>query len=152
MKKALIITISIVTLIAITITSVGFYFIHTPEYALRKIIEDINESGIEGLRLHLTEDAQEAVDTIVVVKESELVSSIMGLFNIDDYASVLKSEIQEIQWEVEDVMESSDNAVVILAFNYDNRLIGTIEISMICSKDGWKIDGLRFPKFEEINW
>lgn len=152
MKKVLLIIGSIVALVAVTITCVGSYVINTPEYALMEIIEDVNASGIDGLRPHLTEDAQKAVDTVSSVTESKFVSSIMWLFNKDDYVSVLKSEIQNIQWEVEDIMKSNENTAVILAFNYDNRLVGTIEISMIRSKDGWKIDIIKFPEFDEMNW
>lgn len=152
MKRVLLIIGSIVAVVAVTITFVGSYVINTPEYALMEIIEDVNASGIDGLRPHLTEDAQKAVDTVSSVAGSKFVGSIMQLFNKDDYVSILKSEIQEIQWDVEDIMKSSDNAAVILSFNYDNRLAGTIEISMIRSEDGWKIDSLKLPEFDEINW
>lgn len=152
MKKALIIIGSIFAVFAIIITCIGFYFIQTPEYALMKICKDIKASGIDGLRPHLTEDAQKAVDTVSAITDNKLVSSIIGLFDKNDYISILKSEIQAVQWDVKDIMKSSDNAAVILAFNYDNRLIGTIEISMVHSTDGWKIDGLELPKLEEINY
>lgn len=152
MKKALVIIGSIIAVLAIIITCVGLYFFQTPEYALMEVTKDIKESGIDGLRPHLTEDVQEAFDAVSAITENKLVSSIMGLFDENDYISLLKSEIQDVQWDVEDIMKSNTNAAVILAFNYDNRLIGTIEISMVHSEDGWKIDGLELPKFEEINW
>jgi len=152
MKKALMIIGSIIVVFAIIITCVGFYFIQTPEYALMKISKDIKESGIDGLRPHLTEDAQETFDTVSAIADNKLVSSIMGLFDKNDYISILKSEIKTVQWNVEDIMKSSDNATVILAFNYDDHLIGTIEISMVRSEDGWKIDGLELPKFDKIDW
>ena len=152
MKKVLLIISSIVALAAIAITCTGIHVVKTPEYALMEIIEDVNASGIDGLRPHLTEDAQETFDMVSSVTESKFVSSILCLFNENDYVSVLKSEIQSIQWEVRDIMKSNDNAVVILAFNYNNRLVGTIEISMIHSKDGWKIDSFNFPEFDDINW
>jgi len=152
MKKALIIIGSIIAVFAIIITCVGFHFVQTPEYALMKISKDIKESGIDGLRPHLTEDAQETFDTVSAIAENKFVSSIMGLFDKTDYISILKSEIQAAQWDVEDIMKSNNNAAVILAFNYDDRLIGTIEISMVHSEDGWKIDGLELPKFDKIDW
>ena len=152
MKKALIIIGSIIVLLAIIITCFGLYFIQTPEYALMEITKDIKESGIEGLRPHLTKEAQERFDAVSAITENKLVNSILGLFDKNDYTSILKSEIQNVQWDVEDIMKSSDNATVILAFDYDNRLIGTIDISMVHTEDGWKIDGLALPKFDKINW
>ena len=49
----------------------------------------------------------------------------MGIINQNDYIGVLKSEIQEIQWEVDDVLKSKENAAVVLSFNYEDKLIGT---------------------------
>jgi hypothetical protein len=49
-------------------------------------------------------------------------------------------------------MKGKKHTDVILTFNYDDRLVGTIELSMVRSEDGWKIDGLELPQFEEINW
>ena len=152
MKKALIIIGSIIAVFAIIITCVGFYFVQTPEYALMKMYKDIKESGIDGLRPHLTEEAQETFDTVSAITDNKLVSSIIGLFDKNDYVSILKSEIKTVQWDVEDILKSSNNAAVILAFNYDDRLIGTIEVSVVRSEDGWKIDGLELPKFDKIDW
>lgn len=152
MKKALIIIGSIIAVFAIIIACLGFYFVQTPEYALMKMYKDIKESGFDGLRPHLTEEAQETFDAVSAITDNKLVSSIIGLFDKNDYISILKSEIQTVQWDVEDILKSSDDADVILAFNYDDRLIGTIEISMVRSENGWKIDGLELPKLNEINW
>lgn len=69
-----------------------------------------------------------------------------------DYVGVLKSEIQEIQWGVDDVLKNKENAAVILSFNYEDKLIGTIEISVIRDGGEWKIDSIEFPEFTEVNW
>ena len=79
-------------------------------------------------------------------------NTIVGFISQSEYVSVLKSEIQEIQWEVDDVLKSKDNASVILSFNYDDKLVGTIELSMVREDGEWKIDGLEFPEFDKINW
>ena len=54
--------------------------------------------------------------------------------------------------EGDDVLKSKENATVILSFNYEDKLIGTIEISMIREEGEWKIDSIEFPEFTEINW
>ena len=76
----------------------------------------------------------------------------MGFIKQDDYVGVLKSEIQEIQWGVDDLLKSKESAAVILSFNYEDKLIGTIEISMIRDERKWKIDSIEFPEFTEVNW
>ena len=152
MKKALLIIGSILALIAIIIVGVGAYIINSPEYALKEIIEDVNDRGMEGLHPHLTVEARETIDAVSSVRKSDLFNATMGFISKSEYVSVLKSEIQEIQWEVDDVLKSKKNAEIILSFNYKNKLIGTIELSMIREEGEWKISGLEFPEFSEINW
>ncbi len=152
MKKAILIISSVLLLLALVVGGFGFYIVSTPEYALKSIIEDVNDSGMEGLTPHLTGKAKETLDAISSVTESGLFNTIIGFINQNDYIGVLKSEIQEIQWEIDDVLKSKENAAVILSFNYEDKLIGTIEISMIRVDGEWKIDGIKFPKFTEVNW
>lgn len=152
MKKTILIICSVVLLLTVVVGGLSLYIVNTPEYALKSIIEDINNSGIEGLKPHLTGRAKETLDAVSSITESDLFSTIMGFINQNNYTSVLKSEIQEIQWEVDDVLKSKENAAVILSFNYEDKLIGTIEISMIREEGEWKIDSIEFPEFTDVNW
>lgn len=152
MRKAILILSSIVLLLAMVVGGFGIHIVNTPEYALKNIIEDVNDSGMEGLNPHMTSKAKETLDTVASVTESDLFSTIMGFINQHNYISVLKSEIQEIQWAVDDVLKSKANAAVILSFNYEDKLIGTIEISMIREEGKWMIDSIEFPEFTEVNW
>lgn len=152
MKKALFITISIVALIAATIIGMGIYVTNTPEYALKEMIDDVNASGMDGLYPHLTGEARATVDAVSSVTENNIFNTIVGFIGQSEYAGVLKSEIQEIKWEVDDVLKSKENAAVVLFFNYEDKLIGTIEISMIREEGEWKVDSIEFPEFAEVNW
>lgn len=152
MKKAFLVTISIVALIAVTIIGMGVYITNTPEYALKEMIDDVNASGMDGLYPHLTGEARATIDAVSSVTGNGIFNTIVGFISQSEYVSVLKSEIQEIQWEVDDVLKSKDNASVILSFNYDDKLVGTIELSMVREDGEWKIDGLEFPEFDKINW
>lgn len=152
MKKALFITISIVALIAATIIGMGVYVTNTPEYALKEMIDDVNTSGMDGLYPHLTGEARTTIDAVSSVTENNIFNTIVGFIGQSEYVGVLKSEIQEIRWEVYDVLKSKENAAVILSFNYEDKLIGTIEISMIREEGEWKVDSIEFPEFTEVNW
>ena len=152
MKKAFLVTISIAALIAVTIIGMGVYVSNTPEYALKEMIDDVNASGMDGLYPHLTGEARATIDAVSSVTGNSIFNTIVGFISQSEYVSVLKSEIQEIQWEVDDVLKSKDNASVILSFNYDDKLVGTIELSMVREDGEWKIDGLEFPEFDKINW
>lgn len=152
MKKALFITISIVALIATMIIGMGVFVTNTPEYALKEMIDDVNASGMDGLYPHLTGEARTTIDAVSSVTESNIFNTIVGFIGQSEYVGVLKSEIQEIEWEVDDVLKSKENAAVVLSFNYEDKLIGTIEISMIREEGEWKIDSIEFPEFTEVNW
>lgn len=152
MKKTFLITTSIVALIAATIIGMGVYVTNTPEYALKEMIDDVNASGMDGLYPHLTGEARTTIDAVSSVTENNIFNTIVGFIGQSEYVGVLKSEIQEIQWEVDDVLKSKDNASVILSFNYDDKLVGTIELSMVREDGEWKIDGLEFPEFDKISW
>lgn len=152
MKKAILIISSVALLLAVIVGGFGLHIVNTPEYALKSMIEDVNDSGIEGLTPHLTGKAKETLDAVSSVTESDLFNTIMGFINQNDYIGVLKSEIQDIQWEVKDVLKGKENATVILSFNYEDKLIGTIEVSMIREEGEWKIDVIEFPEFTKVNW
>lgn len=152
MKKTLLITISFVVLIATTIISIGVYITNTPEYALKKMLDDVEASGMDGLYPHLTSEARATIDAVSSVVDNNIFNTVVSFISQNEYMRVLKSEIREIQWSVSDVLKSKGNASVILSFNYDDKLVGTIELSMIREDGEWKINGLEFPEFDKINW
>lgn len=152
MKKAILIISMVVLLISVLVGGFVFHIMNTPEYVLKNIVEDVNASGMDGLSPYLTGEAKKTLDTFSFVGESDLFNTIKGFINKNDYICILKSEIQEIEWGIDDILKSRKNAVVILSFNYEERLIGTIEISMIRKRGEWKINGIKFPKFTEVNW
>lgn len=150
MKKALYIVIPILVIVL----SVGIYFgisiINSPEYALMQIANDIEESGVDGLMPHLTDEAQETVSAITSITENKLVNSILTFLGKDDYTGILKSNLKDVEWSLDDVLEGDENTDIVLGFNYNEKLIGTIEIKMIQENGAWKISGIDLPKFEEI--
>lgn len=152
MKKTILITISVVVLISTMIVGSGFYVTSTPEYALKEMIDDVHDSGMDGLYPYLTGKARTTIDTISSVADNNIFNTILSFISQSEYVNVLKSEIQEIQWSVSDVLKSKENASVILSFNYDDKLVGTIELSMVREDGEWKIDELEFPEFDKINW
>lgn len=151
MKKVLYFVVPII----IIIISVGVYFgvsvINSPEYALMQIAKDVEKSGVDGLMPHLTEEAQETVSAITSITENKLVNSILNFLGKDDYTGILKSNLQDVEWRLDNILEGNNRADVVLGFNYNDKLIGTIEINMIKDNGDWKISGLELPKFTEIN-
>lgn len=121
----------------------------SPEYALFKISKDVKKSGVDGLTPHLTENAAMVVRSIDAISENKLVDSILTAIGKTNAAGVLKENLKDVKWELEDILKGKNKATVILSFNYKNLLIGTVEIDMIRDK-GWKISGIELPKFEKV--
>ena len=148
MKKIGIIIGSVLLICALIAACMGYAFLQTPEYALMVMADDIKESGIDGLRPHLTENVLENVDIATAIVENELVRSVLDLLGVENHLEVLKEKLRQTQWDVQEIVKGDDDATVILAFNYDDRLTGTLEISMVHEQDGWKIDGIELPEFD----
>lgn len=152
MKKVLYFVVPTIVIILSVSVYFGVSVINSPEYALMKIANDVEESGVDGLMPHLTEEAQETVSAITSITENKLVDSILAFLGKDDYTGILKSNLKDVEWSLDDVLEGTNRADVVLGFNYNEKLIGTIEINMIKEDGDWKISGLKLPKFTEINF
>ncbi|MBQ2001207.1 MAG: hypothetical protein II241_05445 [Clostridia bacterium] len=146
----------VLILIAVLLIGVGAFvgvsIIKSPEYALMQIKNDVQESGIDGLMPHLTDDAQKTVSTITSVTENQIVGALFSLFAKDDYVGALKSNLSEIDWRLDDVLKSKNKADAVLGFNYKDKLTGTIEISMVYEDGEWKISGIEIPDFEKVDF
>lgn len=151
MKKSVVVLI-VVVLVLIAVAIAAFSFFRSPEYALLKIRADVQEHGLEGLKPHLTQHGQETLDTITSVTENELVGLVIGLLGQGDGANTLLSELEQIQWGLEDIMKGGKNTSVILSFDYKQKLTGTIEIVMVKQEGKWLIDGVELPKFDSFGW
>ncbi len=147
MKKFLV----VLVIVALLGGGAWFWISRTPEYAMKQMISDVKEQGIDGLYPHLTEDAQETVNRVAAISENQLLSSIIGLFTDTDYVSVLKAEMQTVAWEVQEIEKSKKSATVIVGFDYLQKLVGTMELKLLRLDGEWKIDSLSFPDFEKVS-
>lgn len=151
MKKNLAIIISVVLIVALIVGGYFFYKISTPEFALAVTMKDIKNSGMTGLKKHLTSNAIEKIETIENWTDDSGVSGILSAITQDSAVSLLKSKISEIDWTVEEILKGKNRTNVVICFNYKDSIIGTIEITMIREDGDWKIDGLSLPHFDKIS-
>lgn len=47
--------------------------------------------------------------------------------------------------------KGSETSKAILGFNYEDMMVGAIELTMIKEDDKWKIDRLGMPKFDKLS-
>ena len=116
----------------------------SPEYALNNAIEDMKESGVNGLKKHLTSNA------IKNLNNMESISSISTVFMGSNAVNVLLEKLSDCDWEIKDVMKGSETSKGVLGFNYEDKMVGTVEMNMIKEDKIWKIDGIEMPKFDKF--
>ncbi len=152
MKKTIVILIVVLLVLALAAGVAAMLFLNSPQYAMIQILKDVKADGLDGLELHLTGDAAALIEKVTAITENPVLSTIMSLFVKGEYLDVLKSELQNVTWNVEDVMKSSKRAQVMLSFNYQDEITGTINVSMIRTEGSWKIDGVNSPKIDGFNF
>lgn len=151
MKKLLIIGLTVVLLVVMAVGGIVLYKTSTPEYALAKTIMDVKESGMAGLKPHLTEDAVEIIENIERTTDDTGLSSVFSAAIQDKAISFVKENLEEVDWAVEDVLTGKKQADVIIGFNYHDNITGTVSITMIRCDGEWKIDGIGFPTFDKLS-
>lgn len=152
MKKTLIVLVIVLVLLALAVGGAALFFFNSPQYAMMTILKDVKADGLVGLEPHLTGDAAEIVEKVTSISGNPLFATILGLFVQNEYLDILKSELHNVNWNVEDILKSSKRAQVVLSFDYQGEITGSINISMIRTKDGWKIDGVNSPKIDGFNF
>ena len=118
---------------------------------MQKTIADVNTDGLNGLKKHLTEHAVEEVETVEDLIDTAGVSDALSSTFSRYAVSFLKSKLSETDWTIDDVLKGDTRADVIIHFNYADRIVGTIGITMVSVEREWKIDGLSFPQFEKVS-
>ena len=63
---------------------------------------------------------------------------------------VLLDKLSECEWTIKDVMKGSETSKAVIGFNYEDMLVGTMEMTMIKEDKIWKIDGIAMPKFDKF--
>lgn len=144
-----------IPLILLTIVSIAYCvlnYINSPEHALKETINDVKKNGVYGLYPHLTNDAQEIIEPILTFTQNEIFDHVVEFINQDDNLNTLISKVKDTQYGIKDILKGRDNAEVIISFNYNDQLIGTINLSMIKFEGEWKISGIEFPRFSKIDF
>ena len=122
----------------------------SPEYALNKAFDDMEESGLDGLKKHLTSNALKTVEGFESLAGKPEVTLITTALMGSSAMSFLLDKLSECDWTIKDVMKGSETSKAVVGFNYQDKMVGTIEMTMIKEDKIWKIDGLAMPKFDKF--
>ena len=110
----------------------------------------MRESGLDGLKKHLTAKALKTVEGFETLSSNPGVSLLTSALMGGDAVSVFLAKLSECDWIIKDVMKGTETSKAIVGFNYVDKMVGTIEMAMIKEDKLWKIDDLNMPKFEKF--
>ena len=122
----------------------------SPEFALNNAFSDMRESGLDGLKKHLTAKALKTVEGFETLSSNPGVSLLTNALMGGDAVSVFLAKLSECDWTIKDVMKGGETSKAIVGFNYEGKMVGTIELKMIKEDKIWKIDDLSMPKFDKF--
>ena len=130
---------------------IAFFERWSPEYALNNAFEDMRESGLDGLKKHLTANALKTVEGFESISGRPEVAMITTALMGGNAMSLLLARLSECDWTIKDVMKGSETSKAIVGFNYQDSMVGTMEMKMIKEDKIWKIDNLDMPKFDKLS-
>lgn len=145
MKKALKRILAVLLVLIIAAGVIGYIQMHTPEYALYQMVKDMQKDGYEGLQKHLTSEADEKLDSLLNNTLSQAVMSFMGQ---GDQINEFIDRIQELDWEMDDMLKGKKRAEAYMSFSGPDDLNGTMKVSMVREDHDWKISGISDLTFE----
>ena len=122
----------------------------SPEYALNAAFDDMRESGLDGLKKHLTSNALKTVEGFEKISGRPEVSMLTTALMGGNAMTILLDKLSDCDWTIEDVMKGSETSKAIVGFNYEDKMVGTLEMTLIKEDKIWKIDNLSMPKFEKL--
>ena len=123
----------------------------SPEYALYNTFDDMQESGLDGLKKHLTSNALKTVESFEAITDNPGVSLFTTALLGGNATSVLLDKLSECEWTIRDVMKGSETSKAVIGFNYQDKMIGSIELTMIKENKTWRIDSLGKPSFDKFD-
>lgn len=136
-KKALIA--AIIFLLLVVVSGAVISIRNSPEYALLVMVKEVETSGVEGLKPYLTGEVLESVEYIDTLSENKVIGAISSILNAEYYMDLLKTELTQVRWELNDIQKSSGQAQISLSFNYEEKLTGTVDFTMVRENRAWKI-------------
>ena len=123
----------------------------SPEYALNNAFHDMHESGLDGLKKHLTSNALKTVESIEAISGRPEIALITSAIVGSNPVNFLLGKLSECDWTIKDVMKGSEKSKGIVGFKYKENLEGTIDLEMIREDKVWKIDRLASPHFDKVS-
>lgn len=121
--------------------------IHSPAYALKTAVEDVQEGGLEGLRSHLTQNGAEKLDLLLEIRDNQYIGSLLQMASQTEAVQNILSKLSELQWTLGDVQKGKTSSTVTAQFVCPDSFSGSLDIAMKKEDNAWKIDSFELVDF-----
>lgn len=147
MKKKWLIPLCLLLLLA----AVVFLILDSPEYALFRMVLQVQEEGFEAIIPCLTHDAYQKISPLLKVSENKIVQSILVLLPTEEYAGTLIEKAKEVEWTVGEFAKNRERATVTIGFNYQSSIIGSVDLELRRVSRNWMIHDLSNLKIDKLH-
>ena len=143
-KKA----IAILLIILLAVSAGGIYLysrLSSPERVVQLAAEAVSDKGIDALEPYVTPEVWSMVSNVLSVVRSPLTQALAGSLLEDtdlSQVSAVLDRVSGMEWSLNDVMKSRKNASVILDFQYEKQLSGSIHVDLVKQDGKWLISSL----------
>ena len=107
-------------------------------------------SGLDGLKKTLTANALKTVESVESISGNAAVALLTTAFMGGNAVNVLLDKLSECDWTIKEVMKGSESSKAVVGFNYQDKMVGTVEVTLIKEDKIWKINSLASPKFDKL--
>ncbi|MBQ8110564.1 MAG: hypothetical protein IJ124_10430 [Clostridia bacterium] len=143
MKKWMIVVVAVLVVGAIGALVIG-NLLNSPEYALKKMVDDINANGFFAIRPYLSDSLQGALDKLKTASTGlSLLGKVTGATG-SEALGFLQDTVGSLDWSLGPVTRGGSDANVTL--NVSGEAF-TGEITLVMTKSGgnWVISNLSVP-------
>ena len=117
---------------------------------MNNAFDDMRASGLDGLKKHLTANALKTVESVESISGNAAVALLTTAFMGGNAVSILLDKLSECAWTIKEVMKGSESSKAVVGFNYQDKMVGTVEVTLIKEDKIWKINSLASPKFDKL--
>ena len=137
----------VAALVVILVVGGGFgvRLLLSPQYALQKIVNEINEKGLSSVEPHLSSSMKEAYDTMMSLIRNPVVSLLAQTDKAAAAVAAISNETGSIKWTVKDVKESSAGTAAVTLRAEGRAFSGNLNIEMVKENGKWKIGDISIP-------
>lgn len=126
------------------------YFFSTPEFAIIKLRNNVKKIGFAAVEQCLTEEASKKLEPIRKLAGNKIVSSILSAVSKNEYVGVLVEKAKQINWSVDDIIKNRRKASVTIRFDYDNNIVGTVDMELLKINGKWYINNIYNLNVEKL--